>query len=64
MPLQTQLEVVMKFANSLLAKFGLFAQKPEVPDAFDLRLQRIGMRESRLQVRLHIFKGQPQPMEA
>ncbi len=54
----------MKFANSLLAKFGLFAKKLEVPDAFDLRLQRIGMRESRLQVRLHIFTGQPQPMEA
>ena len=54
----------MKLANSLLAKFGLFAKKPEVPDAFDLRLQRIGMRESRLQVKLRLFTGQPQPMEA
>jgi hypothetical protein len=61
---QTKPEAVMKFANSLLAKFGLFAKKPAVPDAFDLRLKRIGMRESRLQVRLHIFTGQPQPMEA
>lgn len=61
---QTPMEAVMKFANSLLARFGLFAQKSEGPDAFDLRLQRIGTRERRLQVRLHLFKGQLQPMEA
>ena len=29
----------MKFGFSLLARFGLFAQKSEGPDAFDLRLQ-------------------------
>lgn len=54
----------MKFANTLLARFGLFAQKSEGPDAFDLRLQRIGTREKRLQVRLHLFKGQLPQMEA
>lgn len=34
----------------LLARFGLFAPKsaPE-PDAFELRLMRIGMREARVQ---------------
>lgn len=54
----------MKFGYTLLARFGLFAQKPEAPDAFDLRLARIGTRERRLQVRLHLFKGQLQLMEA
>lgn len=54
----------MKFGITLLARFGLFAQKSSGPDAFDLRLQRIGSREQRLQVRLHLFKGQLQPMEA
>ncbi len=54
----------MKFGFSLLARFGLFAQKSEGPDAFDLRLARIGTRERRLQVRLHLFRGQPQLLEA
>ena len=50
----------MKLAQTLLARFGLFAQKPQGPDAFDLRLARIGTRERRLQVRLALFKGLPQ----
>ena len=54
----------MKLAQSLLSRFGLFAQKPQGPDAFDLRLARISTRERRLQVRLTLFKGPPQLMEA
>jgi hypothetical protein len=53
----------MKFAHSLLARFGLFAQKSEAPDVFDLRLQRIRTRERRIQVRLPVFKGLLQLME-
>ena len=54
----------MKLAQKVLARLGLFTQKPQAPDAFDLRLQRIGTRERRLQVRLSLFKGQPQLTEA
>ncbi len=50
----------MKLVQALLSRFGLFAQKPQGPDAFDLRLQRIRSRERRLQVRLALFKWQPQ----
>jgi hypothetical protein len=53
----------MKLGYSLLARFGLYAPKSEGPDAFDLRLQRIGTRERRLQVRLRLFKGPLQPLE-
>lgn len=53
----------MKFGYSLLARFGLVAQKPEGPDAFDLRLQRIGSRECRRQVRERLFRSLLQPME-
>lgn len=31
----------------LLARFGLFAQKTDAADTFDLRLTRIGTREAR-----------------
>ena len=53
----------MKFAYSLLARFGLIAQKSEGPDAFELRLQRIGTRERRLQVHAALFKSLLQPLE-
>lgn len=51
----------MKFGFRLLARFGLFAQKSEGPDAFDLRLQRIGSRERRRQVRPVLFRSLLQP---
>ncbi len=55
----------MKYGYALLARFGLFAQKSEGPDAFDLRLQRIGSRERQRKVRaILLFKGLPQLMEA
>ena len=50
----------MKFGYALLARFGLFAPKSEGPDAFDLRLQRIGSRECRRQARPVLFRLQPQ----
>ena len=54
----------MKFGYSLLARFGLFAQKSEGPDVFDLRLQRIGSRERRRAVQRYLFRSLLQPMEA
>lgn len=52
----------MKFGYALLAKLALFLPKSEGPDAFDLRLQRIGTRERRRQARPVLFRLQPQPM--
>lgn len=54
----------MKLVYALLARFGLFVRKDEGPDAFDLRLQRIGSRERRLKVRRFLFRPRPQRMEA
>lgn len=33
---------------AILSRFGLFAQNSGAPDAFDLRLTRIGTREARV----------------
>ena len=50
----------MKRGYALLARFGLFAPKKlHGPDAFDLRLQRIGNRERRCQTRKVLFRPQP-----
>jgi hypothetical protein len=58
-------EAAMKYVHALMARFGLFAPKSEAPDLFAMRLQRIGNREARRQVRsLVLFKGLPQLMEA
>ena len=54
----------MKFGYALLAKFGLFVQKSAGPDAFDLRLQRIGSRERRCPSRRVLFRPLRQLMEA
>ena len=54
----------MKYGYALLARFGLFTPKSVDPDAFDLRLQRIGTRERYRQARAVLFKGLPQLMEA
>ncbi len=53
----------MKFGFGLLARFGLFTPKSDGPDAFDLRLQRIGTRERRRQVRPCLFRSLLQPLE-
>lgn len=45
----------MTYMLSLLNKFGLFAPKTEVPEAFDLRLTRLQSREARRDVRAAIF---------
>lgn len=44
----------------LLAKFRLFAAKPEA-DAFDLRLTRIGTREARARSLGLTFRSSPSP---
>ncbi len=45
----------MRFGFALLARFRLFAATPTLPDAFELRLQRIGSRERRLDLRPYLF---------
>lgn len=40
-------EAPMTRIVTLLAKFGLLRRKDTAPDAFDMRLTRIGTRESR-----------------
>lgn len=54
----------MQIGRKLLQRFGLFAQKEQVADVFDLRLQRIGIRESRLMKRAALFRPALQPLEA
>ncbi len=54
----------MKLAIALFERFGLFARKDSQPDQFDLRLDRIGKRERRLEVRPVLFRNQPAPREA
>lgn len=45
---------------ALLAKFGLFSRKSDEPDAFDLRLTRIGTREQRVETHpCDVFKSRP-----
>jgi hypothetical protein len=58
------MEADMNYGKALLARFGLFAQKDQGPDAFDMRLERIGTRERRIEVRPILFKQQPLLMEA
>ena len=54
----------MKYGFALLVRFGLFTPKAARPDAFDLRLQRIGTRERYRQARAVLFKSLPHLMEA
>ena len=53
----------MQIVHALLTRFGLITPTSEAPDAFDLRLQRIGTRERRRQARPVLFRLQPQLME-
>ena len=46
----------MKVAVRLLKRLGLFADKAQVPDSFDLRLKRIGARESRIVPQKVLFR--------
>ena len=54
----------MKYTCTLLARFGWFVPKPQGPDAFDLRLQRIGLRERRHQTMRVLFKAPLLPLAA
>lgn len=50
--------------TKLLQKIGLIAQKPEGPDAFELRLMRIESREARVVHHSALFRPALQPLEA
>ena len=52
----------MRLGKSLLAKFGLFAPKADLPDPFSLRLERINMRENRRKVRQALFRAFALPL--
>jgi hypothetical protein len=57
-------EIVMKLGKLLLARFGLFSRKIDLPDPFSLRLDRINMRENRRQVRQALFRAFALPLGA
>lgn len=45
---------------AILSRFGLFAQSTDAPDAFDLRLTRIGTREARAKRKASgLFRNSP-----
>jgi len=46
----------MNFGRILFTRLGLLSRKVEAPDAFDLRLQRIGLRERRCDARAVLFR--------
>ena len=46
----------MKLGKALFARLGLFSRKDATPDVFALRLQRIGVREQRVQARSGVFR--------
>jgi hypothetical protein len=47
----------MSYARSLFQRLGLFSRKEVLPDLFDLRLQRIGSREGRRDLRPGLFRS-------
>lgn len=49
----------MSVTKNLLHRLGLAG--PEAPDAFDLRLARMGRQESRIQGRAVLFRNRPKP---
>ena len=49
-------ETVMRFGKALFARLGLLPRAGFGPDAFDLRLQRIGVRERQCHVRAGVFR--------
>jgi hypothetical protein len=46
----------MKLGKALFARLGFYSRKTEAPDMFDVRLERIGVRERRCTVRKALFK--------
>jgi len=46
----------MKLGKALLDRLGLASRKVAAPDLFDLRLERIGVRERRCSVRAGVFR--------
>lgn len=54
----------MIFAQALARLFRRKPAPPQAPDAFELRLQRIGRREEQRAVKPILFKALPQLLEA
>jgi len=46
----------MKLGKALFARLGLYSRKVEAPDLFELRLERIGVRERRCTARAGVFR--------
>ena len=46
----------MKLGKALFVRLGLCSRKVQAPDVFDLRLERIGVRERRCSVRACVFR--------
>ena len=46
----------MKLGKALFSRLGLYSRKVEAPDLFDLRLERIGLRERRCSARRAVFR--------
>lgn len=46
----------MKLGKALFARLGLFSRKTDAPDVFDLRLQRIGVRERQRSAQAGVFR--------
>lgn len=54
----------MSQMTALLDKLGLFSRKADEPDAFDLRLTRIGNREQRVETHpCDVFRSRQLPPE-
>ena len=46
----------MKLGKALFVRLGLCSRKVQAPDVFDLRLERIGVRERRCKARPGVFR--------
>ncbi len=46
----------MKLGKALFTRLGLYSRKSDGPDLFDLRLERIGVRERRCTSRRGVFR--------
>ena len=58
-PVASLMETDMAKLIPLLSRLGLFGNRSETVDTFDLRLTRIGSREARARCQSPMFKNQP-----
>ena len=54
----------MKYGIALLARLGLQSKETKAPDAFDLRLRRLQLREAKRSAQQGLFKSQQSPQAA